>query len=95
MAEIPKPAKLIVSLVRDGNFGRDFDDNIMGVCDECGRAVYWRPHAPDLPRVCWECWERQRHPSDVQVLTKETVRELVELEFIEKEAAMWRRRKKP
>lgn len=33
-----------------------FDDNVVGKCNDCGRDVQFRPHAPKEPtRVCVEC----------------------------------------
>lgn len=33
-----------------------FDDNVAGVCAECGTEIYWRPHnPPNMKRVCVPC----------------------------------------
>lgn len=33
-----------------------FDDNELGTCCKCQRAVQFRPHAPKKPpRICMEC----------------------------------------
>lgn len=33
-----------------------FDDNVYGVCADCGHAIYYRPYTPKKPpKVCVHC----------------------------------------
>jgi hypothetical protein len=52
-----------------------FDDNVHGECSMCGTRIQWRPHAPDVPKVCMGC----ASPMTGKVtVTEETMRELLE-----------------
>jgi len=55
-------------------------DNELGLCDECGEAVQFRPHAPKhLRRMCWECVE----PLALQMADEGTLHMLITPETAE------------
>lgn len=58
-----------------------FVDNKTGKCYMCKRSVYFRPHAPDLNKVCTECFLKLplNEDNSEMVVTKESMEELIKL----------------
>jgi hypothetical protein len=50
-----------------------FADDLKGECDGCGKAICWRPTAPEGMHVCLECCPA----TDVVMVTRETVEEVL------------------
>lgn len=58
-----------------------FPDNVVGVCDYCGRPIQYRPHIPKPSTlVCTPCYTQIADPwRDQAVLTSHTIAELIAL----------------
>jgi hypothetical protein len=60
-----------------------FSDNLTGVCHDCGQGIIFRPHAPDVDKICVDCmYDRiDRGIENVEITatgkTIEEVRELI------------------
>ncbi len=76
--------------VADGNPG-GYDNNVSGICSECGLPIHWRPHAPPGPKVCMHCFRELREEGDEVMITPKSKQELREWMMAEAEVA-WRAR---
>jgi len=78
---LSKAADLVVCLpTKCGNPG-GFDDNVYGKCCVCEQAILWRPHSPELPKVCIECFSSVVEPGDELVMTPQSREELRRLKL--------------
>lgn len=53
-----------------------FDDDVWGECSKCGREICWRPHSPDVPKICIACYFADYNAEDTIVITPETMADL-------------------
>lgn len=51
-------------------------DNLHGPCDRCGRPCHWRPHVPEMRKICAFCAPFVVTPAHIPTVTIETMREL-------------------
>jgi hypothetical protein len=51
-------------------------DNRIGKCFECGSKVQFRPHAPNIPKMCAECARDHVDEATVFSVTQRTLDEL-------------------
>jgi hypothetical protein len=53
------------------------EDNLIGVCAECGDSVQYRPHAPPSRKLCTGCFteaiNRQVGAAKVEIYTTEAM----------------------
>jgi hypothetical protein len=87
-----EPAMVICCRMSHGGFGHPFDDNVIGTCARCGEQVYFRPHSPPFPKVCRECWEKERTPDDINIISPTVEQELEDIDLLEMLADLLRRR---
>jgi hypothetical protein len=51
--------------------------NLVTSCAWCGVAVQYRPHAPNAPKVCVQCFADRAEPDDDYFVTRTTVAEVL------------------
>jgi hypothetical protein len=70
MTDPDKDERLICARITDPLL---FPDNRLGNCCECGWRVQFRPHAPDIPRLCYECGAPRIAEADEVVTTPQMI----------------------